>query len=1131
MKNKVVDATIVETAIRQPEKGTAVTTMHYITFESLPARDGWYDQATLRLAPASSVSGSAAPAARQPAGGAGKGGAKKARGMSAKAHLLDERRDAALKRLGSPRKAEGPASYAAGTGTQAGGARGSGGSAAQTVPTGTKPARPDCSSMATTEDGQLCTWVWYWSGARSDRLPHDPSRTAKSSGNSNAMRWVETSLARRTGRGSESEGEGAAGKAETEITRFSTTWLRQHVDEVKSQTFPGAKVFLRRNSLNACHRILAATVLEGETTATQRQPHGEQRKHPDRGATVATVKSTGAAVPLPKAERDHLAALHANGRKRPSASVTMDQAASGLPGTADDEKAQACEAGGHGSKPKKIKRQGVELTSPGTDPTAAAAAVPSPATNQSMAIHHIAPAQGLNATNADGHASKARSSQTQPQGQSANSTMIPVSSLMDSSSGSSSEPSSSGTSQVSNSGARYESDQAAHLRDGNAQPDHSQQPLQPSQTDRQWSVAEETRLADLVSKYWPLIIEEAQRVGSPILPRDSPAWVKISTELGTIAGSNTPLHGPESCNTHWTAVAKQMQAQQEAQEAQERQQQEQQKKQQAHEQEQRRRAMEQQQEQLLITQQRDQLYFEQQQIVLSEVYNKILQQQEAEKQQQQLALQQQTQQYQTAIAQQQQQLISQCGGQASPLQQQQLQQNQQLLLLQLQQQQLQQQQILEQQHQQQLQQHQQQQAQSQRPLTSVAVASVLVEGHPSNVIGSLRVVYPLLHKMLRESGFGSNVLPLMGCHGQLMVKVSFSFRTPTPSAVKEGEPLVFTMKGAPWLRAMLYQNGVMADCGFSWSPPDWLDLIETLQQLSSVVQQQSLADGLREALWRRDGRRRTYFCCLLRHPVQQQQGLSSNAHIQGCGIRLLDQNELRQHIAKEHAHPAVQRHSRIMLAEMEVQRRKQLSLVWAQQNTGVTAGFGSNGAAAHARNIEDDNAWVISKTEELLTRTLPSENLESFRARVKALRLQEGEAVDDDDDCMLAYAKSLLSLPLFDCTSSTLVSFTLPFHSCLVHPSVCYCDLVSLLTVLGGWVTRCRYERVSVRDGTTMTKMSCPGRTRRCKHLQCFDLRSHVQEAYRKRTKWAATGMLQSELCRTTWLRFVVWISLWPMNI
>jgi len=402
--------------------------------------------------------------------------------------------------------------------------------------------------------------------------------------------------------------------------------------------------------------------------------------------------------------------------------------------------------------------------------------------------------------------------------------------------------------------------------------------------------------------------------------------------------------------------------------------------------------------------QRDQRYLQQQQIVAAEVERQLVQQQQAEKQQLQLTLQTQTQQYQNAMTQQQQQLISQCGGHPTALQQQQLRHNQQILLLQLQQQQLQQQQVQEQQQQQQMQHHHQQAAQNQRPLTSVAVASVLVEGHPSNVIGSFRVIYPLLHKMLRESGFGANVLPLMGCNGVLMVKVSFSFRTPTPSAVREGEPIVFTMRGAPWLRAVLYQNGVMEDSGFSWSPPDWLDLIETLQQLSSVVQQKSLADGLKEALWRRDGRRRTYFCCLLRPGTVTHGQQSHIAPAQGCGIRLLDQNELKQHITKEHGHPSPQRHSRIMLAEMELLRRKQLMQLWSQQNIDVAGGAPlPNGAnAINGRNIKDDDAWILSQTEELLNRILPSESLEAFRTRTRALRAQEGENVDDDDECMLA---------------------------------------------------------------------------------------------------------------------------------
>ena len=99
-----------------------------------------------------------------------------------------------------------------------------------------------------------------------------------------------------------------------------------------------------------------------------------------------------------------------------------------------------------------------------------------------------------------------------------------------------------------------------------------------------------------------------------------------------------------------------------------------------------------------------------------------------------------------------------------------------------------------------------------------------------------------------------------------------------------------------------------------------------------------------------------------------------------------------------------------MLAEMEVQRRKQLEGLWAQQNADAAAGHGGNGAAAAIRNAEDDNAWVIAKTEDLLEAKLPSENLESFRARVKALRSQEGAADDEDDDCILACVHSLTKL-------------------------------------------------------------------------------------------------------------------------
>ena len=59
---------------------------------------------------------------------------------------------------------------------------------------------------------------------------------------------------------------------------------------------------------------------------------------------------------------------------------------------------------------------------------------------------------------------------------------------------------------------------------------------------------------------------------------------------------------------------------------------------------------------------------------------------------------------------------------------------------------------------------------------------------------ALRTVYPLLHKMLRESGFGANYFTLLGSHGLLTVKVSFQARTVTPSAVSEQEALVLSVR-------------------------------------------------------------------------------------------------------------------------------------------------------------------------------------------------------------------------------------------------------------------------------------------------------------------------------------------------
>ena len=73
----------------------------------------------------------------------------------------------------------------------------------------------------------------------------------------------------------------------------------------------------------------------------------------------------------------------------------------------------------------------------------------------------------------------------------------------------------------------------------------------------------------------------------------------------------------------------------------------------------------------------------------------------------------------------------------------------------------------------------------------------------------LASLYRLLHQMLRESGFGANVFPLIGCNGVLVVKVAFRARAAKPSLVPEGDPLVFTVRGAVWLRAELSIDGAL----------------------------------------------------------------------------------------------------------------------------------------------------------------------------------------------------------------------------------------------------------------------------------------------------------------------------------
>jgi hypothetical protein len=238
--------------------------------------------------------------------------------------------------------------------------------------------------------------------------------------------------------------------------------------------------------------------------------------------------------------------------------------------------------------------------------------------------------------------------------------------------------------------------------------------------------------------------------------------------------------------------------------------------------------------------------------------------------------------------------------------------------------------------------------------------------------------------MLRESGFGANVFPLVGCNGALLVKLAFGVRTPTPAAVKEGGPLVLSAKTAPWLRAVLRADGTIIDQGFSFSPYDWADLLQTLRLM--VSHRAGLEEGLSEALFRRDGRRRTYFCCL------ERTGLDGRPC--GCGKRLLDQNELKAHIHAQHSAPEGNRRQREIMVHSDEMRRKTLGQQWA------TTYSRTHGPAL--------DKWAQQQMQQLLP-ALPSESLTSFSARCKqATALDAVDAAtddDDDDDISLAYER------------------------------------------------------------------------------------------------------------------------------
>ena len=61
--------------------------------------------------------------------------------------------------------------------------------------------------------------------------------------------------------------------------------------------------------------------------------------------------------------------------------------------------------------------------------------------------------------------------------------------------------------------------------------------------------------------------------------------------------------------------------------------------------------------------------------------------------------------------------------------------------------------------------------------------------------------------------------------------------------------------------------------------------------------------------------------------------------------------------AKEHRNPGIQQHFRIMMSEMQIMRRKQLSQLWAQQD--LAAGLSTEWRLGNKE-------WILAQTEELI---------------------------------------------------------------------------------------------------------------------------------------------------------------------
>ncbi len=199
---------------------------------------------------------------------------------------------------------------------------------------------------STNIDAKVCTWVWYRTGASSKALNQH-------------LRWIEMSQARRTGNESD-------GTTHSETACFTNSWLQSYIDEVKEYRSTGTNVFLRRNAVQTCKCILAATVPMDKSETVHRASNCGSRQNLQSQPRFE-MNCPEAAVPLRKAEVQP-AVAPSRGRQASkntsNPTISKDQAASNASDLVNEDILETCMLDVQDSSPKKNKRKRSKLNSP-----------------------------------------------------------------------------------------------------------------------------------------------------------------------------------------------------------------------------------------------------------------------------------------------------------------------------------------------------------------------------------------------------------------------------------------------------------------------------------------------------------------------------------------------------------------------------------------------------------------------------------------------------------------------------------------------------------------------------------------------------------------------------------------------